>query len=368
MCGRGARRKKSAQLSATSPPPPAGDAEPRPQAGGGREAWSSHGSGLGTSKPAEEPGARAQGLFARGLFAPPAAQMGAVPPPEPPPSGAASRRSRGGRAHSEPSTRGRHLRALPGAGVGVDIAWDASLRAAALGRSPGSTGLLPLRRADLWRTQRVRRPGRIVLFVVDASGSMGPTLTGVARRVALGLLEDAYLRRDRVALIAFRERGAKQVLPPTDRPERVHDAMGALQFGGTTPLSAALRLSRATLARAAAAGARPVLVLISDGRGNVGSTPGRPVRADVEVAARELCATRGLATLLLDATEEGADERPARRIAHLLGATRVSLWRLRHAGADPAHRLLGLLDAMHPAENQSGPRARRSASGERGKR
>jgi len=159
----------------------------------------------------------------------------------------------------------------------------------------------------------------------------------VARRCALVLLEDAYVRRDRVALVAFRERTARLVLPPTDRPERVHRALEGLRCGGTTPLAAGLELADRILDRARRSGAPSVLLLVSDGRANVGSRRGEEaLQREVAAAARSVARRGDVEVVYLDATEEGGDDRAARRLVGLLEGRRITLWRLLHAGVEPA--------------------------------
>jgi magnesium chelatase subunit D len=223
--------------------------------------------------------------------------------------------------------RGRYVRAAPAANQRADLALDVILR------DPERA---------LKRRIRVVRPGRLVLFVVDISGSMGTELIGVARRVALSLLADAYLRRDRVALAAFRGERAELVFGPTSQAGLVKRELSRLTgcCGGTTPLGAALALAQRTLTTAALTdpGRRQTLVLISDGRANVGRAPGhRALLGELERAARTLARRRDLRRLFLDTTEPGKDDRRAAWLEQELGAERVRLGRV---GADRLVRLV----------------------------
>ena len=198
------------------------------------------------------------------------------------------------------------------------------------GHSAASTApeRLELATHDLFAHVRRRRPEQLLLFVVDTSGSMGGVLTGYARAMATAALRDAYLKRATVALVVFRERSAELVLPATRKVDRLHAALDALPFGGTTPLAAALELARRTIVhrRRRDATTEPTLVLVSDGRANVGSRPGHErILAEVSANARALAALRGLAILFLDTTEAGKDDGPARALADWLGAERVVL-------------------------------------------
>lgn len=212
-----------------------------------------------------------------------------------------------GRRHRSRSAdrRGRYVRARP-TDSADDLALDATLRAAAvhqrarqarrvapLGGSSGSTDgrLIEVQRSDWHAKVRERRTGSCILFVVDASGSMGARGRMVASKGAvLSLLLDAYQKRDKVALVTFRRREADVLLPPTASVDVANRLLEELPVGGRTPLSAGLvaavevltpLLRREPLLR-------PLVVLVSDGRANAGLTgPDGQARAEsLDVAAR----------------------------------------------------------------------------------
>jgi magnesium chelatase subunit D len=153
------------------------------------------------------------------------------------------------------------------AGEVVDLAVAATLRAATARRAIAAGP--PLAPADLREHVRAGREGNLVVFCVDASGSMG-----ARRRMArvkgaiLSLLTDAYQRRDRVALIMFRGDSAELVLPPTGSVERAARQLAALPTGGRTPLAAGLaeaeRLIRAEARRDPTR--RALALVVTDGR------------------------------------------------------------------------------------------------------
>lgn len=123
------------------------------------------------------------------------------------------------------------------------------------------------------------KTGSLVLFVVDASGSMAAQRRMVAVKGAvLSLLIDAYQRRDRVGLIAFRGTGAELLLPPTASVELAQIQLADMPTGGRTPLSQGLYMALQIIEaeRQKDAEVLPLLVLLSDGRANVllGWTPG----------------------------------------------------------------------------------------------
>jgi magnesium chelatase subunit D len=209
---------------------------------------------------------------------------------------------RGARGRRSPATseHGRPVGARPPAGRLRDPAPLATLHAAAphqLGRGRGGGGLV-LRRADLREHVREGREGNLVVFCVDASGSMGARQRMAAVKGAvLSLLRDAYQRRDRLALIAFRGAGAELVLPPTSSAAAAAERLRLLATGGRTPLAAGLARAGELIAaeRLRDPLRRPLLVVVSDGRANAGGDP---------LAAAHPLAASGVAALVVD-SEEG---------------------------------------------------------------
>ncbi|MDN0083157.1 putative cobaltochelatase [Crenobacter sp. SG2305] len=178
------------------------------------------------------------------------------------------------------------------------LAVDATLRHALL-RNPNEFSVT---RADLHEKVRAGREGNLVLLVVDASGSMAARRRmELVKSCVLGLLQDAYQRRDQVAVIAFRAEGAELVLAPTRQVEQAELALRELPTGGRTPLAHALQLAVQTLAKQSEL--TPLLVLLSDGRANIAlDTNADPWRESLTLA--EGIAGLGTPTLVLD-TEEG---------------------------------------------------------------
>ncbi|MHB8312043.1 MAG: VWA domain-containing protein [Candidatus Dormibacteria bacterium] len=161
----------------------------------------------------------------------------------------------------------------------TDLALDATLRAAAphqlqrrQAAPPTEPHRLQLEKRDLRQKIRQRRIGNLIVFLVDASASMDAEQRMDATRSAiLALLKDAYVRRDRVAMISFSGRTARVVLRPTASVDLAERQLSRLAVGGTTPLThglvAALDLIRSERMRDSEV--LPLLVLISDGRGNI---------------------------------------------------------------------------------------------------
>ena len=140
---------------------------------------------------------------------------------------------------------------------------------------------------DLREARREQRSGNLLVLAVDASGSMGaPRRMEAVKGAVLGLLVDAYQRRDRVALVAFRGDGAEVLLRATGSVEVARARLADLPTGGRTPLAAGIdaALTVATSPANHGSGRRPLLVLVSDGRATAASG-GDPVAAARRAAA-----------------------------------------------------------------------------------
>ena len=190
-----------------------------------------------------------------------------------------ARRASGRRATTVSGTSvGRYVGARVPESPAADLALDATLRAAAphqqsrrLTAGADSAALL-IEPWDVREKVRETNTGSLILFVVDASGSMGAQRRMVAVKGAvMSLLLDAYQRRDRVGLIAFRGTGAELLLPPTGSVEMAQWCLQEMPTGGRTPLARALYLALETLEteRLKDRDVLPLLVLLSDGRANV---------------------------------------------------------------------------------------------------
>jgi magnesium chelatase subunit D len=180
------------------------------------------------------------------------------------------------------------------------------------------------------------------LFLVDISGSMGDGHLGLARKAAVLLLKRAYVHRDRVAVVAFRNRKAELLVPPTLRAETVSRTLTALTCGGLTPLGPGLAQAIKTLhtARSRDAELETFLILLSDGRANVGSRPGyERMMLEIETLAAALAGLPRQTTLFFDTTEQGKEDVSARRLSELLKARRFLLWKMVRHGRDPAEEL-----------------------------
>lgn len=167
--------------------------------------------------------------------------------------------------------QGRYVKAGIPKGETHDIAIDATLRAAAphqKGRRSNGCAVV-IRHEDIRRKEREKRTGNIFLFLVDASGSMGARERMKAvKGVVFKMLADAYQKRDRVGMIAFRRDGAEVLLPITRSIEFAQKKLAALPTGGKTPLAQGLIKAEDMLDRLYKQDPLqdPVLILITDGR------------------------------------------------------------------------------------------------------
>ncbi|HYO90911.1 MAG TPA: VWA domain-containing protein, partial [Pyrinomonadaceae bacterium] len=131
-----------------------------------------------------------------------------------------------------------------------------------------------------------RKSGTLYIFAVDASGSMAANRIGQAKGALAQLLQQSYVKRDRVALVCFRQQSAEVLLPPSRSVTRARRILDALPVGGSTPLAAGLLCALAIAERAARENAeRVVLLLFTDGRSNV---PLRACEIDGRAARQDL--------------------------------------------------------------------------------
>ncbi|MFI9391348.1 putative cobaltochelatase [Streptomyces bauhiniae] len=238
-------------------------------------------------------------------------------------AGAAGRRSR---ARTE---RGRTTGALRPRGALTKLHLAATVRAAAPHqRARGRSGPgLVLRRDDLRQAAREGREGNLVLFVVDASGSMAARQRmSAVKGAVLSLLLDAYQRRDKVGLVTFRGTAAEVALPPTSSVDAAAARLESLPTGGRTPLAAGLLKAHDVLRveRLRDPSRRALLVVVTDGRATGGPEP-------VTLAGRaaRLFGAESVASVVVDCESGPVRLGLAGRLAEELGGTAVTLEELR---------------------------------------
>jgi magnesium chelatase subunit D len=191
--------------------------------------------------------------------------------------------------------------------------------------NPDAPARFEVRRDDFRIVRFRQRIGTTTVFAVDASGSAAMQRLGEAKGAVELLLADCYVRRDQVALIAFRGRGATVLLPPTGSLLRAKRSLAGLPGGGPTPLAAGIDAAVAMADLIRRSGRTPIITILTDARANIGrdGSGGRP-KAESEAleSARTLRAT-GVAALLVDTSP-----RPnpfARRLAEEMRARYVPL-------------------------------------------
>ncbi|MEV6295256.1 putative cobaltochelatase [Streptomyces sp. NPDC051896] len=292
------------QPAPDSGPQGGGDTAARPEAGEGGEPQAS-GSTEQSAVRAAEP-FRAKVLSVPGIG-----------------EGAAGRRSRARTEHGRTTGARRPRGALTKLHLAATVQ-AAAPHQRARGRSgPG----LVIRRDDLRQATREGREGNLVLFVVDASGSMAARQRmGAVKGAVLSLLLDAYQRRDKVGLVTFRGAAAEVALPPTSSVDAAAARLQSLPTGGRTPLAAGLLKAHEVLRveRLRDPARRALVVVVTDGRATGGPEP-------VALAGRaaRLFAAEQVASVVVDCESGPVRLGLAGQLAGELGGTAVTLDELR---------------------------------------
>lgn len=237
--------------------------------------------------------------------------------------GAAGRRSRARTEHGRTTGARRPNGALTKLHLAATVQ-AAAPHQRARGRSgPG----LVVRRDDLRQATREGRESNLVLFVVDASGSMAARQRmSAVKGAVVSLLLDAYQRRDKVGLVTFRGSAADVALPPTSSVDAAAARLESLPTGGRTPLAAGLLKAHDVLRveRLRDPARRPLVLVVTDGRATGGPEP-------VALASRaaRLFAAEGVASVVVDCESGPVRLGLAGRLAGELGGTAVTLDELR---------------------------------------
>jgi magnesium chelatase subunit D len=214
--------------------------------------------------------------------------------------------------------RGRYIQARPAHGKPRDVAFDATLRAAApfqISRDRTNRALA-VEREDIHDKVRVRRAANLILFVVDASWSMAAAERMEATKGAImSLLLDAYQRRDQVGLVVFQKEEARLVLPPTSSVELAKQALSDVPVGGKTPLSAGLLLAHRVLTQQKRLHPEimSLMILLTDGAGNV-SVSDLPAQEEAHRVAR-MIEEEGIRSLVINMEHASFDRGLAQALA-----------------------------------------------------
>jgi magnesium chelatase subunit D len=287
-------------------PEPGGDEAARPEAG---EAGQPQPSGAGSGE--QQPVRAAEPFRTKALTVPGLGE------------GAAGRRSRARTEHGRTTGARRPQGALTKLHLAATVQ-AAAPHQRARGRSgPG----LVVRRDDLRQASREGREGNLVLFVVDASGSMAARQRmSAVKGAVLSLLLDAYQRRDKVGLVTFRGSAAEVALPPTSSVDAAAVRLESLLTGGRTPLAAGLLRAHDVLRveRLRDPARRALVVVVTDGRATGGPEP-----VALSGRAARLFAVDGIASVVVDCESGPVRLGLAGQLAGELGGTAVTLDELR---------------------------------------
>lgn len=244
-----------------------------------------------------------------------------------------TRTSAGKRSYTKTDRkRGRYIRSRIPAGKPKDLAFDATLRAAAPYQQERdrSETALAIESQDVRDKVRVKRSANLILFVVDASWSMAAAERMEATKGAImSLLLDAYQRRDQVGLIVFQKEEARLVMPPTSSVELAKKALTDVPVGGKTPLSAGLLLAHKVMVQQTRLypEIKPLMILLTDGAGNV-SVSHLPAQQEAHRAAK-MITEESIRSVVINMEHVSFDRGLAQALADELEAPCYTLGQLR---------------------------------------
>jgi Mg-chelatase subunit ChlD len=238
-------------------------------------------------------------------------------------------RKQGGRRSQTKSKnkRGRYIQSKPSPNDAGDLAFDATLRAAApyqITRDDlklENNVAFAIRGADFQKKVRVKKTANLILFLVDGSWSMAVAERMQATKGAiLSLLTDAYQRRDRVGLVVFQKERATLVLAPTNSVLLAQRALANIPVGGKTPLAAGLQLAYEVIKREKTLhpDVQPLLIVLTDGAGNVPMGK-RSVQAEIDDLAG-LFQTEKIHSVVINMEHKIFDQGLAKDLANKMGA------------------------------------------------
>ncbi len=253
----------------------------------------------------------------------------------------------GKRSERDNFQSGRYVRSVPGEPSRGRVAIEATLRQAAphqpsrrqkalaAGQAAATERVL-LKKDDVRLKKLRQRAGALIVFIVDASGSMAANRMGQAKGAVVELLRQSYVNRDKVALIGCYGEESRVLLAPTQSVEAAKRQLETLPTGGATPLNDALRRARALIEEVRRAGtyAEALAIVIGDGRGNVLARPPEPgadglpradlIRRETEDLAR-LYASGGIRLAVFDTQNRFVSRGEAKQLAELFGGRYIYL-------------------------------------------
>lgn len=239
-------------------------------------------------------------------------------------------RKQGGRRSQTRSKtkRGRYIQAQPAPKDISDVAFDATIRAAAPFQQQREAlraerdVAFAIRADDFQKKIRVRKTANLILFLVDGSWSMAVSERMKATKGAiLSLITDAYQRRDRVGLVVFQKDRATLVLAPTNSVLLAQRALENIPVGGKTPLAAGLQMAYEVIKREKILhpDVQPLLIVLTDGAGNVPLVPGRLVTEEVAELAG-MFANENIHSVVINMEQKVFDSGLAQDLANKMNA------------------------------------------------
>lgn len=261
----------------------------------------------------------------------------------------------GKRSERDNFQSGRHVRSVPGEPSRGRVAIEATLRQAAPHQparrqkllAKGQTPDRILLKKDDVRLKKLRqRTGALIVFIVDASGSMAANRMGQAKGAVVELLRQSYVNRDKVALIGCYGDESRVLLAPTQSVEAAKRQLETLPTGGATPLNDALRRAQALIEEVRRTGAytEALVIVIGDGRGNIPARTPEPdgnlsrtdaIRRELEDMAR-VYAAGTIRLVVFDTQNRFVSRGEAKQLAELFGGRYIYLPRLSAAGITDA--------------------------------
>ncbi|MEH1739619.1 magnesium chelatase subunit D family protein [Fusobacterium varium] len=205
------------------------------------------------------------------------------------------------------SLQGRYIKSTLPKGKIRDFAFDATIRAAAPYQKKNKENnlMINIKKEHIRVKVREKRTGASILFVVDSSGSMGVKKRMEAVKGAvMSLLKDAYEKRDRVGMVSFRRDKAEELLPITRSIDLAQKKLEKLATGGKTPLAEGIAKAYTIIKNEMRKDKEvvPLIVFLSDGKGNFSASGKDPVKESLEMA--EKIKNEGIRAIVID-TEEG---------------------------------------------------------------
>lgn len=191
-----------------------------------------------------------------------------------------------------------------------DFALDATIRAAAPYQKyrDKKNLAISIESEDIREKVRQKKVSNLIVFVVDASGSMGANQRMIETKGAiLSLLKDSYVKRDKIALVSFRKDKGEVILPPTTSVERGHKLLEIMEIGGKTPLNSGISKGYEVIKRELRKNPNilPMMIIISDGKGNVSLDKNYKPKEELMQIAKLVKEQKKINSIVIDIEKKG---------------------------------------------------------------